>query len=201
MAILSILGLYNYDQTIFEGFDVPEGMERQTALDNILLECGELSLVYTDPAFIKRAIKQWKDKEFNIWVKLYNTENLEYNPIWNVDGTTEEIGTREHDRTNNIERASSTTGSGSTTESTAGYNSGDWANHTKEETSTTGSGSEDVSEGESLDESTHVTTRRTGNIGVTTTQQMIREEREIAGFNTIDYITQSFKKRFCVMVY
>lgn len=40
-----------------------------------------------------------------------------------------------------------------------------------------------------------------GNIGVTTTQQMIREQREIVQFNMYHYITESFKERFCVMVY
>lgn len=40
-----------------------------------------------------------------------------------------------------------------------------------------------------------------GNIGVTTSQQMIREQREIVQFNLYHYITQSFKERFCVMVY
>ena len=44
-------------------------------------------------------------------------------------------------------------------------------------------------------------TRRTGNIGVTTSQQMIREEREIDLFNIYDQITQDFKRRFCVLVY
>ena len=40
-----------------------------------------------------------------------------------------------------------------------------------------------------------------GNIGVTTTQSMIREQREIVEFNIYHYITESFKERFCVMVY
>ena len=40
----------------------------------------------------------------------------------------------------------------------------------------------------------------TGNIGVTTTQQMIKEQREIA-LNFYDMICQAFKKQFCVMVW
>lgn len=45
------------------------------------------------------------------------------------------------------------------------------------------------------------TTRRTGNIGVTSSQQLMLAEREVAMFNVTDYIVASFKKRFCIMVY
>ena len=40
-----------------------------------------------------------------------------------------------------------------------------------------------------------------GNIGVTTTQAMIEEERRIAEFNLIDYIADSFCEQFCILVY
>lgn len=40
-----------------------------------------------------------------------------------------------------------------------------------------------------------------GNIGVTKTQEMIRDEREIVKFNIYDYIIDSFKHRFCIMLY
>ena len=40
-----------------------------------------------------------------------------------------------------------------------------------------------------------------GNIGVTTTQQMIQEERDISLFDLVDHITQDFKEQFCIMVY
>lgn len=41
----------------------------------------------------------------------------------------------------------------------------------------------------------------TGNIGVTTTQRMIEEERQVALFNFIDTVTESFKAKFCIGVY
>lgn len=43
--------------------------------------------------------------------------------------------------------------------------------------------------------------RAYGNIGVTTTQQMIEQEREVVKFNLVDYIVDSFKQNFCVMCY
>lgn len=40
-----------------------------------------------------------------------------------------------------------------------------------------------------------------GNIGVTSTQQLIESEREIAVFNIYDIIIASFKENFCLLVY
>ena len=40
-----------------------------------------------------------------------------------------------------------------------------------------------------------------GNIGITTTQKLIREEREVDLFNLYDIIIEEFKMRFCILVY
>lgn len=162
---LSIVGLYNFDPDVFSGLTVPDGMDRDTVINEILFQCAELELVYPSFNLMKLAINNWSKVESKIWEKLYNTENLEYNPIWNVDGTVTEIGTA------------------GSTGSTKGYNSNSWLDNSKI----------------SADDTR--TTTRTGNIGVTTTQQMIREEREVAEYSTIYYIVNSFKKRFCLMVY
>lgn len=45
------------------------------------------------------------------------------------------------------------------------------------------------------------TIRETGNIGVTTSQQMIEAERELVRFNIYDVIIESFKQRFCLLIY
>lgn len=41
----------------------------------------------------------------------------------------------------------------------------------------------------------------TGNIGVTMSQALIESQRALVQFNIYDYIIESFKKRFCMMVY
>ena len=60
-----------------------------------------------------------------------------------------------------------------------------------------------MNENENVDETSGETvkTRRTGNIGVTSSQQLIQAEREVAEFNIVDFITKSFKNRFCLMIY
>lgn len=43
--------------------------------------------------------------------------------------------------------------------------------------------------------------RAYGNIGVTTTQKMLQEEREIVDYDVISVIVSDFKRQFCVLVY
>lgn len=164
-ARLTIMGLYNYDPDIFAGFEVPDGMDRDVVINEIVMQCAELELVYPSFNLMKLAINNWCKVESKIWDRLWNTENLEYNPIWNVDGKV-------------IER-----GSAGSVGSTKGYNETNWLDNAK------------------MDAEDERETIRTGNIGVTTTQSMIREEREVSEYSTIWYIVNSFKKRFCIMIY
>lgn len=236
-AKLSIMGLYNYNPDIFDDLNVPDGITKEDVIDNILLECYDFELLFPSYNLMKIAIRNWSNIEQPIWNKLYNTENLDYNPIWNVDGdvtesrevtrekTGESTDSRVIDRdttqagSGNVTTSDTTSGTTSNTHSVAGYNSNELVISEKDDgtTSTTGSGTrteansgtgtEDVtetgtgsnSENETVGETLH--TRRTGNIGVTTTQAMIREERDVATFSTIKYITESFKNRFCLLVY
>lgn len=48
-----------------------------------------------------------------------------------------------------------------------------------------------------------ITTSRTeqGNIGLTSTQELIKQQRDVVQFNVTDYIINDFKRRFCLMVY
>ena len=171
--LLSIMGLYEYDNTLFQGLQVPEGVSKEHVINEILLQCAELEIVYPNIDIMKLAITTWSVANQYTWQKLYDTMVVEYNPIWNVDATVE------------IDRE--TSGSGNATDAVKGFNSNTWAESDKTDTSS--SAEEDVTE------------RRTGNIGVTTTQQMLEQERKIAEFNMISYIAQSFKQRFCLLIY
>ena len=185
MAWLSILGMYNYDESIFDGFRTPENVERETTIQTILLECAELEIIYPEFETMKTAIKLWTDKEFTVWEELQKTREYEYNPIWNKDGiiTETEVRLNEYEGNSN----------GENTRSVAGFNSESLVNAEKNKGSADSQGQEEENiERQRIEQ---------GNIGVTTTQRMIQEQREVVAFNTIDYILQSFKKRFCIMVY
>ena len=206
---MSIQGMYEYDPDIFSGFRVPEGVNRTDAINDIMLKCAELEIIYPDFDIMKTAITTWCNSEFKIWQKLYNTTDLDYNPIWNVDANVTINDTNSQEDTRTItdasERNNDITSNNTDTNSVKGFNETSWADHEKTVSSGTGSEDETFSntrnDGYNSERTGTRTERRTGNIGVTATQDLIKKEREIADFNLISYITESFKKRFCLMVY
>lgn len=197
MAWLSILGMYNYDESVFDGFRTPDNVDKDTTIQTILLECAELELIYPEFETMKNAITLWTNKEFAIWEELQKTREYEYNPIWNKDGTVIETESSLYnkDRTGRYNG----TGSGVNTEYVQGFNENTWAGATKSE----GSNSANATENEESTDTGEIERTRIeqGNIGVTTTQRMIQEQREVVVFNTMEYILSSFKKRFCLLIY
>ena len=187
---LSILGLYNYDSSIFENMVVPVGVDKELLIDNILLDNANISLVYTDYEFMKHAIRMWSSSELDIWTKLFNTFNEEYNPLWNVDENTTE--TRDIDTTDN----SVSRNSGEDVSSVKGFNNDTWAEHDKLNSSNNGAVDSEGTVREVF------TRKRGGNIGVTMSQQLLEAELNVRPkLNIYNYISNSFKKRFCNMIY
>lgn len=221
-ATMSILGLHNAtDGAIWDELAVPEGIDQDVLVMSILAECAELEVLYTEPTTMKTVIGLWSAAERAVWHKLFETTQFDYNPIWNKDGTVTETESRDrisHDAgsENEIFRSE---GSSSRSQNDAATQTGqvsafdatDFQNRDK--TSTSADSTEHVvADNENrTDRSTNRETvdgdsrtyerRETGNIGVTTTQQMIKEEREVDQFNIYEYIVQSFKRRFCLLVY
>ena len=241
MATLSIMGLYNYDETLFDGLQVPSGVNKQDIIDEILMQCAELEVLYPAPSIMKRAIEIWSNSNQIKWQKLYDTMTIEYNPIWNVDANIidKEKISGSDDRTINRTNTGADTETVNLTDtetrnltdketvdltdtkSVKGLNETAWADaekntkggtdtikHTGTDTKThtgtdnrTMSSNENVSDGNISESQREYTQRRTGNIGVTTTQQMLEAERKIADFNLVEIIVNSFKYRFCILVY
>ena len=135
------------------------------------------------------------------------------------DHTTTRTHTDTITRTHN-DTLTTTHGAGSTnTHSVYGFNSSTEAPADKDITTTNGTDSDahtgtvtDAHTGSITDKDTGtrkhdtsdsgtVTTTRTGNIGVTSTQSLIQEQREVVKLNIIDVIIKDFADRFCLKVY
>ena len=108
-AELSVLGLYNYDASIFDNMSYPDGFTTQDKtdfVDNLLMELAELEVIYTDPAFFKMAVAKWSKKEATTWNRIYTAAQLEYNPIENYDRQESETevtdGSRQHSGTDTV---------------------------------------------------------------------------------------------------
>ena len=185
-STLSILGLYNYDDSIFENFVVPDGVDSSLAVDSILSDCAELEIMYTDPDWMKLMIAIWSNRELPVWERVYTAITKQYDPLENYNRT---------ENWNQTDTGSSTTGGSNTnTHKVTGYNSDDWQNQNQDEAYASGTGSSSLQ--------TYHTSNVKGNIGVTTSQQMLNQELDVSYRTDIyAYIVKSFKNRFCLMVY
>lgn len=199
--LLSIMGLYEYDNTLFQGLQVPEGLSQEAVINEILLQCAELEIVYPNIDIMKLAITTWSIANQYTWEKLYDTMVVKYNPIWNVDAEVHQTDRLAGSDMRTIGRNESITPNLTDTRSVKGFNSDTWAD--AEKTVQTGNSQdyENVTDNATDDHTRTYAETRTGNIGVTTTQQMLEQERQIAEFNMINYIAQSFKQRFCLLIY
>ena len=224
MSLLTVEGLYNYDNTLFDGFNVPEGLVKQIAIDAILLRTRELEILYPDFTYFKKRITIWSNKYQINWKKLYDTTVLKYNPIENYDrmedwtDTDDETSTSARDNTRNTTNTVKSTSTNevvnsvNVTDQNTAFNAG-LADHSKQITDgdTTENGTITNTETGKDTENESVNGGRTGkhtrtgrahgNIGVTTSQQMIQSERDLVVFNLYDVIAESFIENFCLMVY
>lgn len=203
-ALLSIMTIYHHCPWVFDELVIPEtpteieGVkyidgffvpEKDTLIAGILSNCAELEIAFAEPETLQHMIGFWCKQNAPIWQKWLNTVNLAYNPIWNVDGDVTES------KSTSNSGSYSETGSDTSIRQVAAFNSSAWENSEKNTGDDEKSG-ENASTGT---ESYHQ--RRTGNIGVTMTQEMIKKEREIAEFSFYQKIIDDFKRRFCLMIY
>ena len=228
-ATLSLLGLYNWDNTVLDGLTLPDNFTADdlTALkNNLLIETAEFEILYSEPSFLKLAITEWCSKRKSTWKWLKETQQYEYNPIWNADYNryNTRILKQSEDETNDFERKLKDTKSGDDTTKLSGndtslhsvYGFNQQSTAAPQASDKVDYGRQDKTEYDSKidytgttqnvrdfdradEEQNHEKTQ--GNYGTTTTQYMINEEQKLAQLNMIDYIITDFKKRFCLLVY
>lgn len=226
-ALLSIMTLYHEDQTIFDRLQLPTGPspndkvdynnlfrpQREVLIAGILTDLAELEIIFPDPDTIKDAIYYWSVRKLPTWQKLLDSCLFDYNPIWNVDGDIDitRSGTENGQHSDQYSKSGGRNLTRNTDREEIGqvsaYDSSSWQNSNRN------TSDEDTTESEPWNESGNSSgstsgsssgaehTRRTGNIGVTMTQDMILKERDVAMFDWYNYIINDFKKQFCIMVY
>ena len=85
MTTMSPLGLYRWDDTIFDLMQIPTALDKPTLIDNLLTETAELEVLYPNPVVFKNLVGVWSAKQLDIWNRLYATTQYEYNPIENYN--------------------------------------------------------------------------------------------------------------------
>ena len=237
--LLDIMALYNHDQTLFSAFQVPTSITwvehgpdgdvthtesipytKQNIVDNILLECAELEVVYPDSDYMKLAIGVWSAKRLYTWQRIADVLYRKYDPFVNMNRhewrTTLEnrnlAGSETPNLTDRETRNLTGTNDSTVTGNVNAFNDSS-ANGVQRDKVTTDQDTTDTG----TVTNTHTGTVNTTDTGTVTTtddfhiegDSAIRDAQDIMRLETqerladdlIDIIIEDFKKRFCLMVY
>lgn len=210
-SFLTIMGMYQYDSTIFDLFALPDKIKdkRQDIINSICLETQELEVLYPSTLILQMAIGNWSNVMLSVWEKMYNTTTFEYNPIENYDRTDETIEnenvTENITRNDTLKNTTDNTGNSELINQNVAYNDTNFTNNEKTmnniDNNIVETGTNKYDTDRNLTNGKTTTNRSHGNIGVTTSQQMIEQERQISEFNIVKYIVDDFKQKFCLMIY
>ena len=140
-ATLSILGLYNYQPAIFDSLTIPTSVDRETLIDNIIMEAAELELLFPNADILGRLLGNWSKTRLAAWNRMIGALDAEYNPIENSERYEDHLEdytrdlmesddyTRElmesDDYNRNLTDSGNSNSSGSIQNSRTGYNSSD----------------------------------------------------------------------------
>lgn len=195
---LSIAGLYKFNDHMFDDMYIPESLDRDTVVASIIMETEGLEALYVDVPFMMNAIKYWSITMRHKWDKLVASMNFEYNPIWNKDGV--RIHTETEDKSSERDETVADSTASTSNNFGAGFNTTSGLTNRERDTV---QNSGQVKTDDDLKESTKRESKdvEQGNIGVTSTQQLIKEEREVADINIYSIIAKDFKHKFCIQVY
>ena len=222
LSKLTLIGIHNYSKgAIWDNIELPEGIDKEILVNEILKQGGEFCTLYPDLDFLKIQIQQFFKKwyhNFERWNKAYN---FEYEALFNLDvkSTTTEEGENYENGSKTSNNSSDVTGSnsGSSNGSSenihqkAAYDSGSFQNIERDNgsssMSTSGNSSEHVtgsgSEIMSGNSNHKITTEewRRGNQGITMSQELLLAEYNAWRFNLYNQIADVFVSEFCITVY
>lgn len=200
MAVLNFFDVLAIRPNFFDDADIDSRLDKDEIKMAILERCGTLLPVYTNSEMFKTFSDSFFKQRKNIISKLIDTTEFEYNPIANYDST-EEVTRKYDEKTTNQNQTKGNISRNTTQENNvSAYDSDVYqpkervVGTTNDNDSTNGSGSGTSNITENL------TTRKRGNIGVTTTQQMIEAERKVVLFNVYNWIAIEFEQTFFICV-
>lgn len=151
---LTLIGMYNYDSHLFDELTLPEEIDKQLFINNLLFKSGEFELLYPSADFMKPMIKVWGMKWYPTFEKWLEGQKATWNPIENYDryeesdDTNNATDTHEHDEMNDLsiehkgkshnesmgsgQDTTGVTGSGSTESQVSAYDSSTYQPATKD---------------------------------------------------------------------
>ena len=201
-ATLSFDGLLIGYPSLFDGLQVPKGVDKETVVENLLISTMELEVMISSGPVMARALAAYSTMMLPSWTRYAKALGLEYNPL----DTDERTRTLEHSgedsstRSPNLTTTGQNNGSDSTTREVVGFDSAQLQTAEKN-TTQLGTGntitSTDTTEGTNTYTDTETYQGRTGK----SAQSLVTAEIALASENVVAKIVDDIKHKFCLLVY
>lgn len=204
-AKVTMIGLYHFHEGLFDQLELPDGVDSEIVINTILDKAADFEVIYADPFFTENMIGLVSRKWQRTFQKWYDALQLTYNPIenydryehWTDDGTN--TGTVKDDGGSHGTSSSD----GKSDEYVTTYDSDnlhlntETVDHSEAEADNTNhnTNTRDLKDNNEHDGRMH------GNIGVTTSQEMLEAELEIDEWNIYEHIADIYVRELCIMVY
>lgn len=85
LAKWTLIGMYQYDDTIFNDMILPTGIDADLFKQSLLMEKGEFEVLYPNPDFMRHSIQLWSAKWFRTFSEWLKGTQAQWNPIYNYD--------------------------------------------------------------------------------------------------------------------
>ena len=219
--INTLHGMYSYDPTLFDNIAIPEGLNKDTLIAEIMAECGENEVLYPNIPLLKHMILMFFDSHSYKYEKLYDTMNYDYDPLENYNVkrtrtyTREENGTDSRDLTRDLKNDTvvdnSSNGTSTTLDDVSAYNSADYVPSTKSSQTgeNTSGGTQNITENGTENESNKHNysiseteeSNEYGDNSARSAMYAIQEQRDVVNFNLYKIIASEFEDEITIPVY
>lgn len=196
MAVLNFFDILAIRPNFFDDADIDARLDKEEIKMAILERCGTLLPLYTNSEMFKTFSDSFFKRRKTIITKLIDTTELEYNPIHNYDRS--ETLTREYDENGTNTGTVGNKSSSGSEDKVSAYDSDDYQPRSKRDEILDNNETRNLADTRKGIEKT--ITKTSGNIGVTTTQQMITSEREVVLFDVYKWIAIEFEQNFFICV-
>ena len=183
---ISLWGAYEWDNTLFDGVTVPDQLDKDVFISNLLMEAAELEVIYSDVDFLKQAITQWSASRQRAWNTMQTVLYENYDPFVNI----------KRDETRSIlqNRNLKTKNDGTNTMDTAAWDDSDPVHREVQTVDNTTKDTGFVFTQEHF----HVE----GDSAITDAQDVaVKEFKLRAEYDLYRYMIKDFISRFCLLVY
>lgn len=193
----TIIGLLQYDPEIFSNLSLPDGINKEILINNIILEYGESPLVYDNPDFMKIAIGAWSMSEKKNIEKILESINSEYEILSDTNIVKNKIKTYVSNET--LEGHNDANGNGSNENKVSAYNSNTYQPDNKTDNSYTSHNNSTNTRNRNCNDSENE--KIEGNSG----KNFFDLQKGVVNFykenNIYEIITKMFREKFLLYLY